>query len=255
MAWVTRDSTEQYHQTPEPEREYTKKEKAQNWWHYHKWYVIIGAIAAVVLAAAVHDVVSKVKPDYRIGYVGSSDLPVDTVAALEQALAQFCDDRNGDGQVVVEIDQYNIDFNEETSTTDAYSQMAGVTRLSADLSGTDGPCIYLLQDAEYAENFVQKTGALQYLDGTMPSEDPESDDWTQMVYRWTDCPVLTGLELGTYTGLTLLDDEQGENQDVMAQLYLGYRAYYNEETQQASAAFAVLWQTLTAGAETTAGAS
>ena len=28
MAWVTKDSTETYNQTPEPPREYTKKEKA-----------------------------------------------------------------------------------------------------------------------------------------------------------------------------------------------------------------------------------
>ena len=27
MAWVTKDSTETYNQTPEPPREYTKKEK------------------------------------------------------------------------------------------------------------------------------------------------------------------------------------------------------------------------------------
>lgn len=40
-------------------------------------------------------------------------------------------------------------------------------------------------------------------------------DWTKMVYRWTDCPALTGLDLGTYTGLTMVDDLQGENQDIM----------------------------------------
>ena len=33
MAWVTKDSTETYNQTPEPPREYTKAEKAANWWH------------------------------------------------------------------------------------------------------------------------------------------------------------------------------------------------------------------------------
>ena len=35
MAWVTKDSVEQYDHTPVPPKEYTKKEKAQNWWHYH----------------------------------------------------------------------------------------------------------------------------------------------------------------------------------------------------------------------------
>ena len=42
MAWVTKDSTETYNQTPEPPREYTKAEKAANWWHYHWAAVVIG---------------------------------------------------------------------------------------------------------------------------------------------------------------------------------------------------------------------
>ena len=48
MAWVTKDSVEQY-ETPESKKEYTKQEKAANWWHYHKLYVGI-AVIAVVLA-------------------------------------------------------------------------------------------------------------------------------------------------------------------------------------------------------------
>ena len=47
MAWVTKDSTETYNQTPEPPREYTKKEKAANWWHYH-WMAVVVAVLVVV---------------------------------------------------------------------------------------------------------------------------------------------------------------------------------------------------------------
>ena len=43
-----------------------------------------------------------------------------------------------------------------------------------------------------------------------------------MVYRWTDCPVLTGLDLGSYTGYTSVDEAQGSNQDVLKNLYLGF---------------------------------
>ena len=50
MAWVTKDSTETYDQTPEPPREYTKQENAANWWHYHWMWVVIGVVA-VLLAA------------------------------------------------------------------------------------------------------------------------------------------------------------------------------------------------------------
>lgn len=140
MAWVTKDSVEQY-ETPESKKEYTKQEKAANWWHYHKLYVGIAVIAVVLVVWMVHDVVTRVRPDYRVGYVGSSNLPTDTVTALENTLAAYCDDRNGDGKVVVELVQYSLDFDSESENTDAYTQMADVTRLSADLSSEDGPYI------------------------------------------------------------------------------------------------------------------
>ena len=40
--------------------------------------------------------------------------------------------------------------------------------------------------------FQQTTGTLRYLDGSLPQSDADSD-WWNMVYRWTDCPVLAGL--------------------------------------------------------------
>ena len=98
MAWVTKDSVEQY-ETPESKKEYTKQEKAANWWYYHKLYVGIAVIAVVLVVWMVHDVVTRVRPDYRVGYVGSSNLPTDTVTALENTLAAYCDDRNGDGKL------------------------------------------------------------------------------------------------------------------------------------------------------------
>jgi hypothetical protein len=253
MAWVTKDSVEQY-ETPESKKEYTKQEKAANWWYYHKLYVGIAVIAVVLVVWMVHDVVTRVRPD-RVGYVGSSNLPTDTVTALENTLAAYCDDRNGDGKVVVELVQYNLDFDPESENTDAYTQMADVTRLSADLSSEDGPYIFIMQDTDYAET----TGDLQYLDGTMPdTENVDEDDnvivdWTKMVYRWTDCPALTGLDLGTYTGLTMVDDLQGENQDIMKNTYIGRRAYYTDKTALESETYDALWNILTAGAVSTVG--
>ena len=230
MAWVTKDSVEQY-ETPESKKEYTKQEKAANWWHYHKLYVGIAVIAVVLVVWMVHDVVTRVRPDYRVGYVGSSNLPTDTVTALENTLAAYCDDRNGDGKVVVELVQYNLDFDSESENTDAYTQMADVTRLSADLSSKDGPYIFIMQDEN--DNVIV--------------------DWTKMVYRWTDCPALTGLDLGTYTGLTMVDDLQGENQDIMKNTYIGRRAYYTDKTALESETYDALWNILTAGAVSTVG--
>lgn len=251
MAWVTKDSTETYNQTPEPPREYTKKEKAANWWHYH-WMAVVVAVLVVVFGVwIIKDTVFQTRPDVQVAYVGTSDLPTDTVTALQDALTPFCSDLNGDGKVVVQVDSYTVDFDAANENTDAYYQMAGVTRLSAELSSGGKTYIFLLEDPE---GFETQTGALQYLDGTVP-DDPETTDadWREMVYRWTDCPVLTGLDLGGYEGLTLMDDVTGART----------RACWRTSTWDAAASgtksriptyegCAELWDTLTAGAVSTA---
>lgn len=250
MAWVTKDSTETYDQTPEPPREYTKQENAANWWHYHWMWVVIGVVAVLLAAWIIKDTVFQTRPDVQIAYVGLHDLPADTVTALQDALTPYCTDVNGDGKVVVQVDSYTVDFDAENTSTDAYYQMAGVTRLSAELASGGKTYLFLLEDPE---GFEAQTGALQYLDGTVP-DDPETTDadWREMVYRWTDCPVLTGLDLGSYEGLTLMDDVTGTNQSVLAHLYVGRRGVWDEKQVPTYKGCAELWDTLTAGAVSTA---
>lgn len=248
MAWVTKDSQETY-ENNEPVRTYTKAEKAGNWWHYHKWQVVIIIILLVVIACIIKDTFFRTQPDYQIGYVGLQELPTDTAEALTTALESFCDDRNGDGQVVVQLNQYAVDLGQDSDNTDAYTQMAGVTRLSADLSSKEGSYIYLLEDPEVFQSY---TGGLRYLDGTVPEDNENATDWQNMVYRWTDCPVLTSLDLGTYTGYTLMDESTGNNQDVLGKLYIGCRGTWTEKSEEAYAADDVLWQKLTEGAVSTA---
>ena len=186
MAWVTKSSQETYVNNETP-REYTKTEKAGNWWHYHKWQVVAVIVALVLVASFIKETVFSTKPDYQVAFVGIQDLPDDTVSALTEALQSFGEDLNGDGQVAVLVNQYVLDMDKLSDTTevDPYMQMAGLTRLSADVSSRDGSFIYLLEDPALFESY---TGALSYLDGTIPADtdDSASLDWTRMVYRWTD---------------------------------------------------------------------
>ena len=250
MAWVTKDSTETYNQTPEPPHEYTKQENAANWWHYHWMWVVIGVVAVLLAAWIIKDTVFQTRPDVQIAYVGLHDLPADTVTALQDALTPYCTDVNGDGKVVVQVDSYTVDFDAENTSTDAYYQMAGVTRLSAELASGGKTYIFLLEDPE---GFEKQTGALQYLDGTV-DDDPTTanPDWHEMVYRWTDCPVLAGLDLGDYYGYTAMDSTTGTNQSVLAGLYVGRRGVWDENQVEAYASCAELWDALTAGAVSTA---
>ena len=238
---------EQYNTAPEPQREYTKSEKAANWWHYHWKLVVILAAVAVLGIMLIKDTVFQTKPDVQIGYVGTQSLPNDTVEALQQALLPYCSDLNGDGKVIVQVNQYTVDFSGDGNSADAYYQMAGVTQLSAEI--TDGNTfIFIMQDPR---GFEWQTGALRYLDGTQPEDPNETDtaNWREMVYQWKDCPVLAGLDLGQYNGYTIMDSEVGENQDVLANLYIGCRGVWNEKQQDRFADGEALWDALTAGAQ------
>lgn len=240
MAWVTKSSTEEYQREAPPE--YTKQQKAANWWHYHRLHLAVGAIVLILVCLFIRDTVFQIRPDYQVAYVARAELPVDTAEALTEALQQYGQDLNGDGRVVVQLNQYTLDFGSESSNDDAYIRMAGITRLSADISSKDGSYIFLLEDPQ---SFQEQTGALQSLDGEL---DLPAGAWTTMVYRWKDCPVLAGLNLGDYVGLTMLDDLTGSSQDLLANVYVARRGAWEEDQAEGYAPDAELWQVLTAGA-------
>lgn len=81
----------------EPERpvELTKKQRRQNWWHYHKWHVLAGAVLVLAAASWAWNALTQVYPDYQIAYVGSSPLPEEDTAAWEARLA-FWEDRTAE---------------------------------------------------------------------------------------------------------------------------------------------------------------
>lgn len=243
MAWVTKNSEETY--TPEPApREYTQKEKAANWWHYHKIALFVIAAVVILVAWIIHDVVSQVKPDLQVAYVGSTELPADTVNALQNALLPYCTDRNSDGEVIVQINQYTVTFGEESQDADPYSQMAGITKLTADLASDSETYLFLLADPE---GFQAQTQTLQYTDGTLPPEEG-ADDWQRMVYRWKDCPVLSAMNLGDYTLLGETAESARPNQELLGSLYVACRGNWSEEVSEAYTESLALWDTLTLGA-------
>ena len=51
----------------------------------------------------------------------------------------------------------------------------------------------------------------------------------------------------------MVDDLQGENQDIMKNTYIGRRAYYTDKTALESETYDALWNILTAGAVSTVG--
>ena len=235
---------------PRKEKRYTRKEKWANWWDYNlKWVLLIGIAAAFVAYTFIGQYFFVDKPDYNIAVVAPYYLPDDTVTALQNALAAYGEDRNGDGKVLVTLNVYTLDYTDSETETEsaAYLTMAGTTKLAADVQGGLSS-IFLLYDPA---GFEESTGTLRYLDGSLPAPDSD-DDWWNMVYRWTDCPVLADLDLGTYRADTT-HAEGGDSQEYLAPFYIGMRGAWNTATADNLAGGEELWQALTAGAVSTAG--
>ena len=235
---------------PRKEKRYTRKEKWANWWDYTlKWVLLIGIAAAFVAYTFIGQYFFVDKPDYNIAVVAPYYLPDDTVTALQNALAAYGEDRNGDGKVLVTLNVYTLDYTDSETETEsaAYLTMAGTTKLAADVQGGLSS-IFLLYDPA---GFEESTGTLRYLDGSLPAPDSD-DDWWNMVYRWTDCPVLADLDLGTYRADTT-HAEGGDSQEYLAPFYIGMRGAWNTATADNLAGGEELWQALTAGAVSTAG--
>ena len=158
---------------PRAEKQYTRKERWANWWDYNlKWVLLIGIAAAFVAYSFIGQYFFTTKPDYNVAVVAPYYLPDDTVTALQEQLARYGEDLNGDGKTVVTLNVYTLDYSAGDTQTesDAYLTMAGNTKLATDVAGGLSS-VFLLYDPA---GFQESTGSLRYLDGSLPA--PDSDD-------------------------------------------------------------------------------
>ena len=199
---------------PRKQRQYTRKERWANWWDYNlKWVIIIGIAAAFAAYNFIGQYFFVTKPDHNVAVVAPYYLPEDTVNALQDALAAYGEDRNGDGKVVVTLNVYTLDYSDTETQTEsaAYLTMAGTTKLATDVQGGLSS-VFLL---------------------------------------WDDCPVLAGLDLGDY-GPDTTQSRSGSSQEYMSRFYVGMRGAWNSGTADNLAGGEEFWQKLTEGAASTA---
>ena len=217
---------------PDEPRQLTRKEKLANWWYYHRLHVGIGAAVLVILIWLAADMLNRTLPDYQI------------VTELGDALSAFGLDLNGDGQALVQVSGYQLSLGGEeetgasasssstvTTTVDAYTQMAGFTTLSGDVT-TRTSLIFLTDDPEAFQSSFE---LLATADGSLPEEGAGLEGVE--LFAFSDCPVLASLDLSE-EARAYLDD-----------FYIARRGFaegqtlaeYPEENQ-------ALYEVLTAGA-------
>ena len=224
---------------PEEHRELTPAEKRKNWWHYHKWHVVIGV---VLLGIAVNLILhalgfGQIKPDYQVAYVGTNALPDDTAAAIESVFAALGEDLNGDGQVVVKLVQYASAGGADTGVLTS-TEVA----LTADLLECES-YFFLLEDPE---RFQIAYRSLCRLDGSLPEEGDYSARGTYL--GWGQCPALAGTELGGYSYELLGKTVTGSSDDLVVGLHLARRGFWTEDATPYLEGCGRLWDRLTEGA-------
>ena len=83
-----------------------KKRSRANWWYYNWGIVAVAAMVIVGVAYVAHGLLTTVDPDYTVAVVTAEALPDEAVQRLQTALADYAEDANGDGTVVVQVNNY-----------------------------------------------------------------------------------------------------------------------------------------------------
>ncbi len=128
---------------PDEKVELTKEQRRRNWWHYHGGYVGLAIVAVLIAVHLVWSTVTKVRPDYQIAYVGSVPLPEEEEAAWVDRLSARGMDCNGDGRVVVQLNQYVV----SRDSDNAMYNYASNVKVMADLESNES-YFFLLEDPE-----------------------------------------------------------------------------------------------------------
>ncbi len=112
----------------------TVKQKADNWWFYYKRVLAWGIFAGVLVISFIASIVFKTHPDYSIAVMNGSLVPTQAFEIMEAQLAEYADDRNGDGKIVVEILNYALVQDEDGNPYDPTMMEAAYVRFAGDLS-------------------------------------------------------------------------------------------------------------------------
>jgi hypothetical protein len=192
----------------------------KNWWYYHKWYVIC---AIILLGSLIHMIgnafhLFEKTPDLQIAYIGKTQLSQETVSALEQAFSSFAKDFNGDGEVLVKVNQY-LDYSQSIENDASYYQSASEVNLIGDISDCESYFFIM----EEPENFQREYHILASPDGSCPGDLDYSI--SDKVILLSDCDTLSSIH-------TDID------------LYLGRRCFYTDKTTDYSEQCSNLWDLL-----------
>ena len=216
-----------------------RQKKWKNWWYYYKWYVICGVILVGIIINVVGSYLGlwTKAPDFQVAYVGRTQLPADTVAALEQAFTSLASDFNGDGEIIVRVNQY-INGTDNADPETSYYEYASEISLIGDISDCES-YFFLMDDPDQFQRDFQ---LLACPDGSCPGDTDYSTE--DKVIPWSSCPLLAGMELGSYFSSILGKEVSGDNQELLSALFIGRRCFFTDDITEHADDCNDLWNAL-----------
>jgi len=173
----------------------TRSQRTEIWWRRF-WAPALGVLAAVSLGLGFVQVMLNVQePDMQVAVIHADALPDSVKSTLEKSLSAQIGDLNGDGTAFVQVNDYALRFDGSEQNKDM--QAAGVTQLTADLSGKYS----VLLIVEDAEGFLSWYG-------------DQVDSGSSRL--WKDCPALSSLDAGTYSQVIDIEAEH-TGQELLAE--------------------------------------
>ncbi len=127
----------------------TKKEKINHWWYYYKKTLFISILLGLLVFAYIFSIVTKEVPDYTIGYLGSSFYDQTALDMIGDHLEQYGEDLNGDGQVIIHMNNCSLGTSDPNDYSNIEQQQAGYVRFASDMSSADS-MIWIHDDYGYA---------------------------------------------------------------------------------------------------------
>lgn len=217
--------------------------KWKNWWHYYKWYVICGILLFGMACNLIGNALGlwRKSPDFQLAYVGKTELPQDTAAALKEAFTRFGADLNlslsssgmdfnEDGEVIIQLNQY-VNFVQTADLDIAYSKYASEISLIGDISDCES-YFFLMDDPA---SFQQEYQLLSSFDGSCPDETDYSID--DKVILWADCPALSEIT-------SFVEEKAPGSRDLLSGLYIGRRCFYTDIQSDNAEKCGELWNLL-----------
>mgnify|MGYP000895437086 CR=1 FL=1 len=220
----------------------TPRGKWDNFWYYHKVHVIVAVIIAIFAIFIIYSAMKTVHPDYYVGMIVQKLYPDKVTDAVGKEIEKYGKDLNGDGKVVVQVNQYYIPMemtpvssgtlsgstllSSSGSTVNGTAGMANAqmivayrTKLAGDFSvGTS--MIFLTDDASFrSQETAESISPFAYLNGSTPKTGAADYDRMRVPIAKTK---LAGaqIETGTSSGKVLRAD------NVLKDVSVSLRTYY-----------------------------